>query len=72
MSNGRSEPRTLRDVRQEIGEQYRLASQYRQDHQAEQYRLWQSRELLREAGFIEQADGTWVPPDDAVVDLDQP
>jgi hypothetical protein len=31
---------------------------------AEQYRLAQARELLREAGFVEAPDGTWHPADE--------
>lgn len=33
---------------------------------AHQYRLWQAWEMLRQAGFIELADGTWIPGEDSL------
>lgn len=30
---------------------------------AHKYRLWQVREQLREAGYVEQPDGTWKRPE---------
>ncbi|MFE5340725.1 hypothetical protein ACFQ80_10905 [Isoptericola sp. NPDC056578] len=56
--------RDLREVMSDLHEQRRLHEQQRLAADAYAYRLRQAEALLREAGYVEQLDGTWAPPSD--------